>query len=345
MPEKTKNQKFIIIGVVVFVLLVAIGIGARKGTVQLTSSNRKDLIEIKVPTFKTCSSTVWVVADKKGFMEKEGLKLVYTGELVSTQVIPSVLNGNNDVAAAQPNLLAVAIAGGAKLTAVARNQVEPGPEVDPVFRHMRWYTSPTSGINSIADLKNYKPGEKIKVNGTVNICTEVLFNFLLDIAGVTRDRIEFVTFTNDIAVVQSTSQGIIDVAGIHPPYYKSAEDAGLKLIADSTDTGLGEAAGASLYYFRDDFIKDNPETVKKFVRSIIAAQRWSNENPEESIALTAEWINVPVTGVHYFATTSEIKESDLIPWLKDLEDTGGLKPGEIKPEDMITHEFEKLALK
>lgn len=345
MPEIKKNVKFIVIGVVALVLVVAIVVVARKGTVQLTSSSRQDLVEIKVPTYKICASTVWVVADKKGFLEKEGLKMVYTGELVSTQILPSVLNGDNDVAAAQPNVLAVAIAGGAKLTAVARNQVEPAPEVDPVFRHMRWYVSPTSGINSIADLKDYKPGEKIKVDGTVNSCSQVLFNFLLDKAGVPRDRIEFVTFNNDIAVVQSTSQGNLDVAGIHPPYYKSAEDAGLKLIADSTDTGLGEAAGASLYYFRDDFIKDNPETVEKFIKGIVAAQRWSNENPEEAIALTAEWINVPVTGVHYFATTSEIKESDLTPWLKDLEDTGALKPGEINPEDMITHEFEKVALK
>ncbi|MEA4924600.1 MAG: ABC transporter substrate-binding protein [Syntrophomonadaceae bacterium] len=345
MADIKNNKKYIVIGVVVLALAVAIGFGARKGTVQLTSSNKAGLIELKVPTYKTCSSTVWVVADKKGFLEKEGIKLVYTGELISSQVIPSVLNGNNDVAAAQPNTLAIAKAGGAKLTAVARNQVEPDASIDPVFRHMRWYVNPASGIKSIADLKDYKPGQKIKVDGTVNSCQQFLFNVLLDKAGVPRDRIEWVTFTNDIAVNQSTSQGILDVAGIHPPYYKSAEDAGLQLIADSTDTGLGEASGASLYYFRDDFIKNNPETVAKFVRGIIAAQQWSNEHPEEAIQLTAEWINVPVTGVHYFAATSEIKESDITPWLKDLEDSGALKPGQINPADLITHEFEKVALK
>jgi ABC-type nitrate/sulfonate/bicarbonate transport system substrate-binding protein len=285
-----------------------------------------------------------VVADKKGFLEKEGIKLVYTGELISSQILPSVLNGNNDVATAQPNLLAIAKAGGAQVTAVARNQVEPSPEVDPIFRHMRWYVRPETGIRSISDLKNYKAGEKIKTNGTVNSCNQFLFNTLLDKDGVPRDRIEWVTFTNDIAVIQSTSQGILDVAQVHPPYYKSAEDAGLILIADSTDTDLGEAAGASLYYFRNDFIKNNPETVEKFVKGIVAAQRWSNENPEEAIQLTAEWINVPVTGVHYFATSSEIKESDITPWLKDLENSGALKPGQVKATDLITRQFEKVSL-
>jgi ABC-type nitrate/sulfonate/bicarbonate transport system substrate-binding protein len=344
MAENKKNVKFTIIGVVVLALVVAIGIGANKGTVQLTSSNNKDLIEIKIPTYKTCASTAWVVADKKGFLEKEGLKLVYTGELAPTQVLPSVLNGNNDIGTAQPNMLAIAKAGGAAVTAVARQQIEPPTNVDPVFRHMRFYVSPTSGIKSIADLKNYKQGQKIKTDGTVNSCNQFLFNTLLDKASVPRDKFEWVTFTNDIAVIQSTSQGILDVAQIHPPYYKSAEDAGLIQIADSTDTGLGESAGSSLYYFRDEFVKSNPETVKKFIKAIVAAQKWSDENPQEAVQLTADWINVPVTGVHYFATTSDIKESDLVPWIKDLEDSGALTAGQIKPSDLITRQFEKVAI-
>lgn len=344
MSETSKKRKLTIAGIVVVALAVAIGFGAHKGTVQLSSSGGKDLTELKIPTYKTCSSTAWVVADKKGFFEKEGLKIVYTGELANTQVLPSVLNGNNDIGTAQPNLLAIAKAGGAKVTAVARQQVEPPKNVDPVFRHMRFYANPNSGIKTIADLKNFKQGEKIKTDGTKNSCNEFLFNALLDKADVPRDRFEWVTFTNDIAVIQSTSQGILDVAQIHPPYYKSAEDAGLVLIADSTDTGLGESAGASLYYFRDDFIKNNPETIKKFIKAIVAAQKWSDEHPEESIKLTQDWINVPVTGVHFFATTSEIKESDLTPWIKDLEDSGALKPGQIKPSDLITREFENVAL-
>lgn len=64
-----------------------------------------------------------------------------------------------------------------------------------------------------------------------------------------------------------------------------------------------------------------------------------------AIKLTAAWINVPeVAGVNYFATTSEIKESDLAPWIKDLEESGALKPGQIKPSDLITTQFENVAL-
>lgn len=343
--EKKKNARLAIIGVVVLILVVAVVFFARKGTTQLTSSTKADLIPINVQTYKNCASTAWVVADKKGFLENEGLKLVYTGELATpAQALAALLSGDNDVAIAQPNLLAIAKSNGAKVTAVARNQVEPPPTVDPAFRHMKFYVNPSSGVKSVADLKDYKPGQKIKIDGTTNSCNEFLFNTLLDKYGVPRDRLEWVTFTNDISVVQSTSQNILDIAAIHPPYYKSAEDAGLVLISDSTDTDLGPTAGAALYYFRDEYVKDNPETVAKFIKALVAAQKWSDENPQEAIRLTAEWINVPeVAGVHYFATTSEIEESDLVPWIKDLEDAGALKPGQIKPADLITTQFVNVA--
>jgi ABC-type nitrate/sulfonate/bicarbonate transport system substrate-binding protein len=346
MADTKRNVRLAIIGAVVVVVAVAVVFGARLGTRQLTSSNNTNLISIKVQTYKNCGSTAWVVADKEGFLAKEGLRLIYTGELPTpAQSLAAVLNGNNDVAIAQPNFLAIAKSNGANVTAVARNQIEPPASVDPVFRHMRFYVNPKSGIKSIADLKNYKPGQKIKIDGTLNSCNEFLFNTLLDKYGVPRNRFEWETFTDDTTVVQATSQGILDIAAIHPPYYKSADEAGLVLIDDSTDTDLGASAGAALYYFRDDYIKNNPETVAKFIKAMVAAQKWSDENPQEAIKLTAAWINVPqVAGVHYFATTSEIKESDLVPWIKDLENSGALKPGQIKPADLITTQFENVAL-
>ncbi len=345
MADNKRNVRLAIIGAIVVVVAVAVVFGARLGTRQLTSSNNADLIPIKVQTYKNCASTAWVVADKKGFLAKEGIKLVYTGELPTpAQSLAAVLNGNNDVAVGQPNLLAIARSNGANVTAVARNQIEPPANVDPVFRHMRFYVNPKSGIKTVADLKNYKPGQKIKVDGTANSCNQFLFNTLLDKYGVPRNRLEWETFTNDITVVQSTSQGILDIAAIHPPYYKSSDEAGLVLIDDSTDTDLGASAGSALYFFRDDYIKNNPATISKFVKAMVAAQKWSNENPQDAIKLTADWINVPqVAGVHYFATTSEIKESDLTPWIKDLENAGALKPGQIKPADLITTQFENVA--
>lgn len=363
---ENKNKKLIFAGAIALLLIVAVGIGAYQGRTKEQSpseilaekskhtavqqdtgkkdaaagNEKKELIPIRTQTYKTCTATPWIIADKKGFLEKEGLKLVFTGELGTNQLLPSILNGNNDVGGAQPNYIAVAKAGGARITAVSRSQIEPEPELDPKLRHMRWYVNPNSRIKSIADLKNYKPKEKLKTNGTENSCSTFLLNTLFDKFGVSRDRFEWVTLSTDVQAIQSVSQGIIEVAGVHPPYYKSAEDAGLLLIADSADTDLGETAGASLYYFTDEYIKKNPETVKKFVKAMAEAQKYANEHPEEAQELTEAFIGVPVTGVHYYTTSTKTPEQSLIPWIADLEKSGALKPGQIKPSDIITHQFE-----
>ncbi len=365
MAERKKAIQLAVTGVIAAALIAAVGIGAWKGRTREQSpsemlaekgkqnestpasaavaatAEKKELIPVRTQTFKSCSSTPWIVADQKGFMEKEGLKLVFTGELGTNQLLPSILNGNNDVGTAQPNYIAVAKSGGARITAVSRGQVEPAPELDPKLRHMRWYVNPKSGIKTFADLKNYKPKEKLKTNGTENSCNTFLLNTLADKFGVGRDRFEWVVLSTDVQGIQSVSQGILDIVGVHPPYYKSADDAGLLQIADSADTQLGETAGASLYYFTEDFIKKNPETVEKFVRAMAAAQKWSNENPDEAQKLTEAFIGVPVTGVHYYTTSTKTTEESLIPWIQDLEKSGALQKGQIKPSDLITHQFEQ----
>jgi hypothetical protein len=62
-------------------------------------------------------------------------------------------------------------------------------------------------------------------------------------------------FDTDQAALQAVEQGSLDIAVVHPPFYKLAADSGLTLIGDSSDSGLGEAAGLYLYYFTDDYIK------------------------------------------------------------------------------------------
>lgn len=53
------------------------------------------LFPIRTWSQTDCSSTPWIVADQKGFLAEEGLKVVYTGDTQPAQQIPSVMNGNN----------------------------------------------------------------------------------------------------------------------------------------------------------------------------------------------------------------------------------------------------------
>lgn len=344
-----KNIKFWVIGIIGILIIGVIGFGAHKGKTKVGSpsetsgkntSTDKKLIPIKTATRKDCTLAPLIVADKEGFFEKEGLKLVFTGEIKSTQLLASILNGNNDLGDGHPNYIAVSIAGGAKIKAVVRSIIEPPADVDPKLRHMRWYINPSSNIKTFAELKNYKPGEKIKINGNKNTCQDFITNTIADNLGISRDRFEWVVMDTDIQAIQAAKQGILDIAISHPPFFGTAEEAKLTQIADSSDSKLGEAAGLYFYYFTEDYINKNPETVKKFVTAVTNAQKWANEHKDETAKLTAEFIGVPVKGNHYYSTTTKIDEKQVEPWLNDLVKNKVIPAGKVKTSDIVTHQFE-----
>ncbi len=308
---------------------------------ESTTAGAKELVQIKTYSRKNCTSTPILVADKKGFFEAQGLKIEYTGEILkSAEILASVLKGNNDFADTHPNALATFVAGGAKIKGVARSIIEPGSDVDPKYRHMRWYATEKSGIKTWDDLINYKKGEKITSNGLAPQCTTFLLSTIFDKFKVGRDRISFVNFDTDQAALQAVEQGNIDIAGVHPTFYDLAESAGLVTIGDSSDAGLGEAAGVYLYYFTDDFIQNNPDTVQKFVNAVTKAQVWANENPVEAAQITSDNNGVKTTGSHYYSTTTEIPEAQIKPWIDDLIVNGKLKENQVPLANLITHKFE-----
>ncbi len=349
MAEK-KTVKSIIAGLIGLAIIGGIAYGANfadkpvsggGGAKSAQATDVKDnLFPVKTWSKTNCESTPWVVADLKGFFAEEGLKIVYTGDTQPAQQIPSVLNGNNDVGSAHPNTLAVAIAGGAKIKGVVRAGIDPTPDQDPKLRHMFWYVNPQKdgNIHSFKDL-NSKEGTVKFSTITKNICADFLAGQIADKQGLDRSKIEWVSMP-DVQAVQALKQGLVGVAGVHPPYYKSMEDAGMVKIADSLDAGLGVGGGVGYYYFTTDFIDKNPEIIKKFARAIAKAQKWANDNPEEARKMTEDWIHVPVNATHYYATDTKIVEDEIVPWIKDLEANKVIPQGKVKASDLVIHSFD-----
>jgi ABC-type nitrate/sulfonate/bicarbonate transport system substrate-binding protein len=193
-------------------------------------------------------------------------------------------------------------------------------------------------VKTFADLKKL-PGRLKFSTITVNICVDFLTNKLAEKYGVPLDKIEWVTMP-DIQAIQALKQGLVDIAGVHPPFYKGMDDAGAVKIADSLETGLGPAAGVSYYYFRDDFISRYPGVVRGFVRAIGRGQAWIDAHPELTAKWVSEAIGVPVTASHYYPLHNDVLESEIDPWIADLEKHKVLPRGKIHAADLVTHRFE-----
>lgn len=342
MSDKRLVKK-ILLGVSALVIAGAVIYGANIGNKEVASKSVSEsggLFQLKTWTRTDCSATPYAVGVTQGFFKEEGLEIVFTGDTQPSQRIPSLLNGNNDIGGGHPNSLAVAIAGGAKIKGVVMADIDPTPEKDPKLRHMNWYVNPNThpDIHSFADLN--KLTEQIKFSIiTINQCSDFLANNIADHQGVSRKKIEWVTMP-DIQAVQSLKQGLMTVSGVHPPFYKSMEDAGMVKIADSLDAGFQQAGGVAYYAFTTEFIEKHPDIIKKFARAVTKAQRWANARPDEARKITEDWIHVPVNATHYYAEDTKIDESLIDPWIKDLEDAGVIPKGKLKSSDIVIHAFD-----
>ena len=320
--------------------LVALTILLTAAGSQAGALPKRDLFEIRTWSRKDCSLTPWLVAEKLGYFTEEGIRVVYTGETQPALQIPSILRGNNDVGSGHPNTLAVANSVGAKLVAVMESIVDPAPGYDPKFRHMWWFVNPSKypNVKKFSDLKKV-PGKLKFSTISNNICADFLANLLADKYGIPRDKIEWVSMP-DIQAVQALKQGLIDVGGVHPPFYKGMQDAREIKIADSLETGLGASAGLNYYWFTASYVKKHPSEVGGFVRAIKRAQRWANSHPEQAAKWVEGAIGVPVTGNHYYAEEATIVEREIEPWLKYLEDNRTSPRGKVIISSLVTHQFE-----
>jgi ABC-type nitrate/sulfonate/bicarbonate transport system substrate-binding protein len=369
MADSGQRKKFIIIGAIAALIIAGIGIGGAVGSTKKgisdgtiiqgaaglatlkdgnydPASSGKEVITLRTSTKKNCGSTPWVIGEKKGFFAEEGLIIEYTGELTTPQTLPAILNGTNDIGGAHINALATYIAGGAKIKGVTLGDVDPDPDsdVDPKYRHMRFYLSPTTGVNSLQELVELRQsqGQQITINGLAPTCTTFIADNAFEHLGFSRDLITYVYFDADVAAVQAAQQGNIDIVGVHPPFYKLCADSELIQIFDTSDTGFGAAAGSLAYYFTEEFIANNPEAVGRFVRAIKKAQAWSvkPENAAEAIQLTQDYIGQPVNAVHYYYSGSGFPSTLIQPWIDDLVITGFLQPGQLSVSDLIVKDFD-----
>ncbi|AJA49443.1 ABC-type nitrate/sulfonate/bicarbonate transport system, periplasmic component [Clostridium pasteurianum DSM 525 = ATCC 6013] len=356
MVKKKFNKKIVLtlISLICLISLIATACGNQSSSSSASSSkstgdelkpDKDGLIPIKTSSKLDCSSTPWVVADKKGFLKKYGLKVVYTGETQAAQQIPSILNGNNDVNSFHPNTYAPAIAGGANIIGIGAAGVDPASEdIDPKLRHMWWFVSPkaqAAGVKTFKDLVNYKKGEKLKFTTiSANICMDFEGNILADKYGIPRDRIEWVTMP-DVQAIQALTQGTVDVSAVHPPYYTGMQKAGNIKIADTFDTGLGPTAGLSYWVVNKTWAAKNPNVTRKFLKAMTEAQVWANHNPKEAADLTAKHIGQPVSGNHYYAETLNVdNDKYLKPWLDESLKNGSISK-KLTTKDLVTDEYYK----
>ena len=329
---------------IVAVIIIIVAFFALGGSYAFATKQASN--EVDAAVTKDCAGTPWFVGQELGFFNKSGIKFVDKGEIKWTDQPAALASGQINVYDGHPNSVINLLKAGAKVKGVAVGGAEPtdgGNKVDE--DHMHWLVTENSTLKTAADFKTFKEQNnrkvKIAVGGT-GLCADLETNAWFRKNNISSDYYEFIVLP-DPQQEQALKQGSIDVATLHPPFYKKAEkDGGVRILFNSYDA-FGPAAGLTLIVFTEDYINKYPGTVRDFTNAYKDAERWINNNREQAGVITAKDIGLPFTSnVHYYSSSGAINDKVkgyLQQWIDAMVADGQLQPGQYKPEDLYTTEF------
>jgi len=218
-------------------------------------------------------TSIAAIATDQGLWEKHGLDAdlkVFTNGPIQVQALNA---GSLDFAYIGPGALWLPASGQAKV--IAPNALG---YTDRVIAQ--------PGIDSIEDLKGKKVGVPEGTSG------DMLLRLALAEAGMSLDDIEVVSM-DPSTVVTAFSSGQIDGAGIWYPFVDVARQRVPELKElSSNEEFFPEIAFPSSFIVSDD-MADNEAVIRKVVAVIKEANDFRFENPEQSVSITASFLNVP----------------------------------------------------
>lgn len=319
----------------VSLLLVALiaftGCGS-KSKDTTASNGEKKLFPVKIAT--QTGFNEFDVATALGYFKEEGIEIQYTGALQpGTSEVQTVVAGANDVFTGHPSTVAKAVLAGAKIKIVS-----PGMVDNANFTHMDYMVKADSPLKTAEDVKNRKI--KIAVAGTGS-CSDLIALQWAKKNGIPAENIEFILMP-EAQQEQAVTQGLVDVANLHPVSYKKAHADGLRTLFTSWEVVGNPAAGSSIRGFSEKFIKENPEVVKGFVRALYKAHVYINSHQKESIDIVAKALDKDPSSlaVFWYDENKKVQDSYVQTWLDLMIAHGQLKASDpIKASDIYTNDY------
>ncbi len=270
------------------------------------------------------------------------IKLKYVGNTISgPQDIQTVVTGDADY-------------GGAFNGAVIKLIAARAP-VQAVIGYYGIDDQTYQGFYVLADGPIHGPrdliGKKVAVN-TIGAHAEFVLREYLSRNGLSKAEADQVTLVVVPPVVseQSLRQKQVDVAMLSTILRDKALERG-NLRPLFTDAELFGNLTAGSYVLTKSFIRDKPNTARKFVSATARAIEWARSHPREEVIARFEDIikrrarNEDASTVKYWRSTGIAGKGGLIAerefqiWLDWLEKDGQLAPGQLKLTDLYTNEL------
>jgi ABC-type nitrate/sulfonate/bicarbonate transport system substrate-binding protein len=272
--------------------------------------------------------------------------LDWVGDTISgPQDIQSAATGQTDFGGAFNGAVVKLHAAGAPITGVI------GYYGVDQYTYEGYYTLQDSPIAKPSDLF----GKKIGMN-TLGAHYEAVLDIYLNRNGITGSDVKRVEplVIPPINTEQSLRQHQIDVgvlSGILRD--KALTTGGIKALF--TDYDLLGPFTAGTYVFRNDFLKQNPKTVRTFTSGVAKAIEWARATPRTEVIdrltkiVKARGRNEDTAALKYFksfgvaGTGGVIAEKEFGTWVDWLEQQGQIPKGKVTPTSVYTNQYNSYA--
>jgi NitT/TauT family transport system substrate-binding protein len=165
------------------------------------------------------------------------------------------------------------------------------------------------GIDSVEDLK----GKTVAVpEGTSG---DMILTLALSEAGMTKDDVELVPMEPP-AIVAALSSGQVDAAGFWYPALATVKKQVPDLVELAENTDFEETvAFPTAFVAGNDVVADDPEKVDAVLKVLREAMAYRAEHMDETIALTADFNDLPAADVEADAANVQVLDADEIDGL------------------------------
>ena len=213
------------------------------------------------------------IAYLKGFFPVEGLEVTPQPHEFGRLALHSLVEGKADLATQADTVFMFAVQNGKKICTIGT--------LSTSTRATAIIARKDRGITEPPDLK----GKKIGVpRGTTG---EFFLDSFLSTQGISRKEVEIIDLKpSDMTAAILREE--VDAVAIWNPVLKQME----KKLAENGTVFYNDTLYSDIFCVAawQEFVKKNPETVKKALRAFIRAETFVKQNPEESRRLVAEFI-------------------------------------------------------
>ena len=225
--------------------------------------------KVRISTSSRSNTTVpYYVAITKGFFREEGLdvELIQANPRLGAMAL---MNGD------------VAFTGSFVSTVRGILQGLPLKVLMISLKKGVYYLIVRPEIKDVQDLK----GKKLGVS-TLRGSDQLVAEEMLRAKGFNPALLQPIGLGDTSVRAQSIATGLVDVVALSPPHDLIAQQMGAKVLAGPPEIGMP----ASGMITSDRLLKENPQMAKRAVRALLKANRFIDENRQETIRVLLQWV-------------------------------------------------------